>query len=111
MFIKVHTHFWQLDNSSIHIYQSFQQLENKIIELNIDAIKQTLYENPNVQYRKNFLKTKPNYICKFHLVTEKHEYHCGIVTDHEKQFSILETASDFYNMFKLVQSSCSRSGI
>ena len=105
---KVYNHLWKLDYSFIHIYDSYQT-ENKICEISINSIKSSIYIDPNVRFRNKTLKTKTKYLCKFHLITHKHEYHCGVVNDEENRKFSLQMASDFYNMFKLVYLSKSKS--
>ena len=60
---------------------------------------------------RNPLKTNTRYLCKFHLITDENEYHCGVVNDEKTREVSLKMASDFYNIFKLVSKQSNKQNI
>jgi hypothetical protein len=81
------------------IYDSYE-VKNKILEIPFNKIKKTIYVNSNISHR-NIKQCK--YLCKFHLITvDEQQFNCGVVSDQRKRNNVLETASNFYNIFKFV---------
>ena len=96
----MYTHYWQLNDKQIEIYSS-ENLETKIRVVPLLSIRKSIYQEPNVEYRE--LRAK-NINSKFHLITDEHEFHCGMVDIKKNRDSAPEIASNFYNIYKFISS-------